>query len=299
MTLKQLEYVIMVAKTGNITKASEELYIAQPSLTHAIMELENEMNIKIFNRTNKGITLTSEGEIFLSYARQVIDQANLLEDKFKGNISRHTQFSVSCQHYSFCVTAFSDLIKKYGSSIYDFTLRETQTHEIIEDVANLKSELGVLYLSDNNRSVIEKLLKKHDLRFTKLFDANPHVFISNKHPLADKEIITLDDLKPYPYITYEQGEYNSFYFSEEFMSNIDIDKNIIVRDRATLFNLAASLNGYTVSSGIILKDVNASSIIAKPFKYDTVMEIGYISHKSIPLSDYAESYIKYILNQIK
>lgn len=299
MTLKQLEYAIIVAKTGNITKASELLFIAQPSLTHSIMELEEEMGIKIFNRTNKGITTTQEGERFLSYARQVVDQAKLLEEKFKGGEERKTQFSVSCQHYSFCVTALSLLIKNHDSKKYDFTLRETQTHEILEDVANLKSEIGILYLSDNNRSVIEKMIKKYDLIFTPLFSADPHVFISKDHPLASKDLITFDDMKPYPYITYEQGEYNSFYFSEEFMSNIDTEKNIIVRDRATLFNLVASLNGYTVSSGIILKDVNSSSIIAKKFDYPAKMEIGYISHKSIPLSPFAKEYLDNIKSCIE
>lgn len=298
MTLKQLEYICKVAEAGNITDAANELYIAQPSLTHAIYELEKEMNIVIFNRTNKGVTITNEGEEFLSYARQVLEQANLLNDKYKNQNNRSPKFSVSCQHYSFCVSAFSDTIKKFDSNQYDFTIRETQTHEIIEDVYNSKSEIGVLYLSNKNKEIITKLLKKNDLSFNTLFIANPHVFISKWHPLADKKIITLNDLKPYPYLTYEQGNYNSFYFSEEFLSTFDVDKNIMVRDRATLFNLAVLLNGYTVSSGIILKDVNASSIIAIPLDYNEKMEIGYIKKKNTTLSEYGKAYIEFIKDYI-
>jgi len=298
MTLKQLEYVCKVAEKLNITDAANELFIAQPSLTHAINELENEMNIIIFNRTNKGVIITNEGEEFLAYARQVLEQANLLSDKYKNSSNRSPKFSVSCQHYSFCVTAFSDTIKKFDSNQYDFTIRETQTHEIIEDVYNSKSEIGILYLSNSNKEIITKLLKKNDLVFNPLFKALPHVFISKNHPLANKELITIEDLKPYPYLTYEQGNHNSFYFNEEFLSSIDIDKNIMVRDRATLFNLAVSLNGYTVSSGIILKDVNASAIIAKPLKYDEIMEIGYIKKKNVNLSEYGKAYIEYIKDYI-
>ncbi|MCR5349945.1 MAG: LysR family transcriptional regulator [Acholeplasmatales bacterium] len=295
MTLKQLEYVIKVAETKNITSASNELFIAQPSLTHSINELEKEMGITIFRRTNKGVIITNEGEEFLSYARQVLEQANLLNDRFINKENRKPKFSVSCQHYSFCISAFSDTVKEFDSNQYDFTIRETQTHELIEDVTNLKSEIGVLFLSNFNREVLKKLLNKNELEFVTITKAYPHVFISKDHPLAQKDIITLNDLKPYPYLTYEQGNYNSFYFSEEFLSTMDIKKNIMVRDRATLFNLCVSLNGYTVSSGIILKDVNAQSIIAKPLKYNEIMEIGYIKRKNMPISEYGKAYIKYLI----
>ena len=295
MTLKQLEYVIKVAETKNITTASNELFIAQPSLTHAINELETEMKIKIFRRTNKGVSITNDGEEFLAYARQVLEQANLLNDRYISKENRKPRFSVSCQHYSFCISAFSDTIKEFDSNQYDFTIRETQTHELIEDVINLKSEIGVLYLSNSNRNVLKKLLNKNELEFITITQANPHVFISKDHPLAKKDIITLNDLKPYPYLTYEQGNYNSFYYSEEFLSSLELKKNIMVRDRATLFNLCVSLNGFTVSSGIILKDVNSSSIIAKPFKYNEIMEIGYIKRKNMPISDYGKAYIKNLI----
>lgn len=299
MTLKQLEYIIKTAEIGNITLAANTLYIAQPSLTHSISELENELGITIFNRTNKGVSLTEDGEVFLAYAREIINHSNTLLERFKKIEYIKPRFSVSSQHYSFVVNAFSDCVKKNNFNQYNFSLRETETHEIIEDVSNLKSEIGILYLSNRNKEIIEKLLKKNDLVFESLFKAKPHVFISKNNPLANHNKITIKDLEPYPYLTYEQGNYNSFYFSEEFMPNIDTKKNIIVRDRATMFNLIDKLNGYTVSSGIIFKDVNESFIIAKPFEYNEVMNIGYIKHKGMVLSSYAEEFIEFIKENIK
>ena len=184
MTLQQLRYVTMVAETGTITEAANRLYISQPSLTNAIHELEKEMNIVIFNRMNKGISLSREGEDFLGYARQILEQAAILEDKYKGNGGGKKQYCVSTQHYSFAVNAFVDLIKEYGQDEYDFSLRETQTYEIIEDVARLRSEIGILFLNDFNEAVINKILKSYDLEFHQLYVAKPHVFISRKHPLS-------------------------------------------------------------------------------------------------------------------
>lgn len=292
MTLQQLKYVTIVAETGTITEAANRLYISQPSLTSAIHELEKEMNIIIFNRTNKGINITKEGGDFLGYARQVLEQAAILEDKYKKNEGGKKQFCVSTQHYSFAVNAFVDLIKKYGQDEYDFSLRETQTYEIIEDVAKMRSELGILFLNDFNETVINKILKSNELKFTQLFIAKPHVFISRKHPLAEKTIITNDELEMYPYLSFEQGEHNSFYFSEEIFSASERKKNIRVRDRATLFNLLIGLNGYTVCSGVIDKKLNGKDIIAVPLADEGDMRIGYIMHKKGMLSRLGETYLE-------
>lgn len=292
MTLQQLRYVTAVAETGTITEAADRLYISQPSLTNAIHELEKEMNIRIFNRTNKGISLSKEGEDFLGYARQVLEQAKVLEDKYKGNGGGKKQFCVSTQHYSFAVNAFVDLIKEYGQDEYDFSLRETQTYEIIDDVARLRSEIGILFLNDFNEAVIRKILKSHDLEFHELFVAKPHVFISRTHPLADKNVITNEELAPYPYLSFEQGEHNSFYFSEEIFSVSERKKNIRVRDRATLFNLLIGLKGYTVCSGVIDKKLNGKDIIAVPLAEDSDMHIGYITHCKGMVSRLGDSYLK-------
>ncbi len=291
MTLQQLRYVIAVAETGTITEAANRLYISQPSLTNAIHELEKEMNVVIFNRTNKGITLSKEGEDFLGYARQVLEQAAILEDRYKGSGGGKKQFCVSTQHYSFAVNAFVDLIKTYGQEEYDFSLRETQTYEIIEDVAKMKSEIGILFQNDFNEAVIGKLLRSHDLEFHLLFVAKPHVFISRKHPLAGKDVITNEELEQYPYLSFEQGEHNSFYFSEEIFSPSERKKNIRVRDRATLFNLLIGLNGYTVCSGVIDKKLNGKDIIAVPLADESEMRIGYIVHKKGVISRLGNTYL--------
>ncbi len=298
MTLQQLKYIVIVAETGNITEAAKRLFISQPSLTNAIRELEREMQITIFNRTNKGVTVSNEGDVFLSYARQVLEQAGLLEEKFLNKKEQSPKFSVSCQHYSFAVNAFVDVIREFGGNKYDFTLRETQTYEIIEDVSRLKSEIGILYTSSKNEEVILKLIKQNELKFEELFVAKPHVFISSSHPLANKSTLTLEELEEYPYLSFEQGEYNAFYFSEEILSTLDRSRNIKVRDRATLFNLVIGLNGYTVSSGVISKELNGENIIAKPLMVDEYMRIGVITQKNMSLSRYGKAYMEALKRHI-
>lgn len=298
MTLQQLKYIVAVAETGNITEAAKRLFISQPSLTNAIRELETEMQITIFKRTNKGVTISDEGDMFLSYARQILEQANLLEEKFKNTDKQTPRFSVSCQHYSFAVNAFVDVIREFDANRYDFTLRETQTYEIIEDVSRLRSEIGILYTSSKNEEIILKLIKQNGLKFEELFVAKPHVFIYANHPLANREALDLKDLEEYPYLSFEQGEYNSFYFSEEILSTLDRNKNIKVRDRATLFNLVIGLNGYTVSSGVISKELNGENIIAKPLQVDEYMRVGIITQKNMPLSRYGQAYVEALKRNI-
>ena len=292
MTLQQLKYLVTVAECKNITAAAEKLYISQPSLSAAIHNLEKEMNVTAFVRSNKGMTVTKEGEELLSFARNLLEQADIMKERFCTDSNRKPKFCVSCQHYSFAVNAFVDVVNEYDAAEYNFTLRETQTGEIIDDVANGNSELGILYLSESNEDVLHKLFKKNDLVFEEIFEASPHIFISKNHPLADKTNINLEELKPYPYLVDEQGERNSFYFSEEFLSVLDMPKSIEVRDRATLFNLAIGLNGFTVSSGVIDKELNGEDIIAKPLIMDCSMHIGIIKKKNIMLSRYANAYIE-------
>lgn len=299
MTLQQLKYIVTVAETGNITEAAKRLFISQPSLTNAIRELEKEMQITIFNRTNKGVAVSNEGDEFLSYARQVLEQVGLLEEKYLNVKEQRPRFSVSCQHYSFAVNAFVDVIQEFDANQYDFTLRETQTYEIIEDVSRLKSEIGILYVSSKNEEIIMKLIKQNGLKFEELFQARPHVFISSRHPLAEREAISLEDLEEYPYLSFEQGEYNSFYFAEEILSTLDRRKNIKVRDRATLFNLVIGLNGYTVSSGVISRELNGENIIARPLLVDEFMRIGTITQKNMPLSRYGNAYMEALQKHIR
>ena len=292
MTLLQLKYAVTAANAGTISEAAKQLFITQPSLTSAIHELENELGITIFQRTNKGILVSAEGEEFLGYARQVIEQTGLIEERYFGTTPVKHQFCVSTQHYSFAVEAFVELLHQYGGEEYDFRIRETQTYEIIEDVSHLRSEVGILYLNKFNETILQKTLKEHDLKFHPLFIAHPHVFVSSFSPLAKKDRITLEDLVPYPRLSYEQGEHNSFYFSEEILSTRESKKDIVVRDRATLFNLLIGVNGYTICSGVISEELNGKNIMAIPLDVDDYMQIGYITHKKMQPGRFGMLYIE-------
>lgn len=291
LTLQQLKYALEVASKGSMNEAARSLFISQPRLSNAIKELEKEIKITIFIRTNRGITVTNEGAEFLGYARQVLQQFNMLEEKYLSEKPAKQHFSISTQHYTFAANAFVELVKEFGASEYEFTLRETKTYEIIEDVKNLRSELGIIYLSNYNESVLLKLLKERDLTFSELFTAKPHVFISKRHPLADKESINLEELDGYPCLSFEQGEYNSFYFSEEILSTRSVKKSIKVSDRAAIVNFMIGLDGYTISSGVFPKYLHGDDIIAVPLNVDELIRVGIIQHRDVTLSRLGEIYV--------
>lgn len=291
LNLQQLKYALEVASKGSMNEAARSLFISQPRLSNAIKELEKEFKITIFIRTNRGVTVTNEGAEFLGYARQVLQQFNMLEEKYLSEKPAKQHFSISTQHYTFAANAFVELVKEFGASEYEFTLRETKTYEIIEDVKNLRSELGVIYLSNYNESVLLKLLKERDLTFSELFTAKPHVFISKRHPLADKESINLEELDDYPCLSFEQGEYNSFYFSEEILSTRSVKKSIKVSDRAAIVNFMIGLDGYTISSGVFPKYLHGDDIIAVPLNVDELIRVGIIQHRDFTLSRLGEIYV--------
>lgn len=298
MTLQQLRYIIKIVECGSITEAAKQLFITQPSLSAAVKELENELGIEIFYRSNKGITLSSDGSEFLSYARQIIEQTELMERRYMGKEPSKRLCSISTQHYAFAVNAFVELLLALDVSEYEFTLRETRTYEIIEDVKNLRSEIGILYLSNFNEKVLNKILTENHLAFNLLFEAEPHVFISSQHPLSEQTSVTMADFGNYPFLAFEQGEYDSFYFSEEILSTIPRQKTIHVSDRATLFNLLIGLNGYTICSGVLSSDLNGDNIVSVPLITDERMRIGWIAREKAHLSVIALDYIEKLKNWI-
>lgn len=298
MTIQQLKYIVTVAEKGKINEAARTLFISQPSLTNAIHELEKELGFDIFNRTNRGIAATTRGTKFLSYARQVVEQMSLLESTFLETIPEKQHFQVSTQHYSFVVDAFVNFLKEVDYKEYDVTLRECRTAEIIEDVKNARSQLGFLYISSFNEKVMQKFIKDNHLEFKHLFEAKPHIFINKDHPLASKGLVDLSDLAEYPYLSFEQGEYNSFYFAEEILSTNIRDKVIRVSDRATLFNLLIGLNGYTISTGIISKELNGESIISRPLNVDEQIQLGYIKRKNEPNGVHADHFLELLIRHI-
>ena len=299
MRIQQLVYLEKIAEKGSINEAAKDLFLTQPSLSNAMKDLEQEMNIQLLVRHKNGVSLTEEGREFLVYARQVLDQVNLMEEKYKRKTKRKRDFSVSAQHYAFVVHAFVALIRQEAGDEYQFTLRETETQNILEDLMKFKSELGILYLNNFNRQVMKKLFKEKNLEFTPLFTAKPHVFISRENPLASQSSITLEELEDYPYLSYEQGEENSFYFAEEILSTMEHKKSIKVSDRATIFNLMVGLNGYTISSGIISSELNDDKIVAIPLAIEDELEIGYLKHHQMELSSVAHIFLELLITHIR
>ncbi|BAH08280.1 LysR family transcriptional regulator [Clostridium kluyveri] len=291
MTLQQLKYIVEVADKGSITVAAKKLFISQPSLSASIKELEAEIKTTIFVRTNRGIIVSNEGADFLGYARQILQQVMLVEDRYINATPLKQRFSVSTHHYTFAANAFVDLIKEFGGDEYDFTFRETKTYNIIEDVKNLQSELGILYLSSFNEHIIRKYLNESNLIFSELFVATPHIFICKENPLANRSSITPDDLEDLPYLEYEQGKHNSFYFSEEILSTLNHKKTIKVSERAAVVNLLIGINAYTISTGVFPSYLHGDDIIAIPLEVDEKIHVGVITHKGYIPTRLGELYL--------
>ncbi|WP_053351745.1 LysR family transcriptional regulator [Leucobacter musarum] len=290
ITLQQLRYFVEVAAEGSISAAADLLYVSQPTMSAALKDLENRVGSTLFVRSTRGVTLTEDGTEFLGYARQVTEQAELLEQRYLGRAPSRRLLAVSTQHYSFVVDAFARMVKASGAAEYAFSLRESRTWDIIEDVRTLRSELGVLFRNDFNRNVIDKLLRDSGLTFTPLFLATPHIFIARTNPLAGRARVTLDDLDELPRLTFDQGANNSFYFAEEILSTRSVAQDIRVSDRATIFNLMISLGGYTISTGIISDDLDPS-IVAVPLDVDERIEIGWIGQTHIALTAQAQRFV--------
>ncbi|MGO4145323.1 LysR family transcriptional regulator [Paenarthrobacter sp. YAF11_1] len=291
LTLQQLRYFIEVAAEGSISAAADLLYVAQPTMSASMKDLEARVGRALLVRSARGATLTADGVEFLGYARQVVEQFALLEQRYLGRPPRRRLLGVSTQHYSFAVDAFVRMVKATDVAEYEFSLRESRTWDIIEDVRTLRSEIGILYRNDFNRKIIDKLLRESGLAFTPLFLADPHIFISRNNPLASKERATLDDLAGLPRLTFDQGANNSFYFAEEILSTMSSKQEIRVSDRATIFNLMIGLHGYTISTGIISGQLDPE-IVAIPLDVDERIEIGWIGHAAIPLTDQAQHYLR-------
>lgn len=291
MTIQQLKYVVTVAETGSITEAAKKLFISQPSLSNAVREIEAAAGVTIFIRSRMGITLTKEGMEFLGYARQVLQQMELLEDKYIVSRPQKIRFGVSTQHYTFTENAFVELIKKFGQERYEFFFNETGTHQILEDVKNRISDLGIIYLSGENEMVMRRLLEEYSLCFVPLFTASPHVFLQKNHPLVCKEKLCLADLQPYPRLNFVQGSYESAYYAEELFSTVSADKEIRINDRGAIVNFMLGLDAYTISSGIFPRYLHGDNIVAIPLEEDEQMEIGYIVNEKQELNGLGQIYI--------
>ena len=293
MTLQQLRYVTTVAETGTISGAAKALFISQPSLTAAIQELEKEMGITIFLRTNRGVVLSREGDEFLGYARQVLMQAELLEERYGAQSQHKQQFSVSAQHYNFAARVFARVVRDMGGERYSMTFRETTTYEVIEDVSRMRSEVGVLVMTEQNAPVLRRLLRENELTYTELVQKDATVYVDKNHPLAGRKEVTEEELAPYPCVSFEQGRHNAAFFSEDISMPAVTPRHILVRDRATANDLTREINAY--QAGIGLDDDTSRTIYAsamlllKPRKR---VSLGYIVRNHMLLSPMAQAYIQ-------
>ena len=291
MTLQQLKYALTIADCGSMNEAAKQLFISQPSLSETMKELETEIGLDIFLRSNRGIVITPEGEEFLGYARQVTEQCGLLQSKYIDKKVKE-KFSVSTQHYTFAVKAFVETVKQIGMEQYEFAVHETTTISVIENVKNFKSEIGVLYENDFNEKVLNKMFKENGLEFVELFSCDTFVYLWSGHPLAKQDVITMEELDEYPCLSFDQGKNNSLYLAEEMKSTYDYKRLIKANDRATLLNLMIGLNAYTLCSGIICEDLNGDDYKAVPLKETEKMRIGYIKRKGAKVSHIGELYIE-------
>ena len=293
MTLQQLKYALTIADCGSMNEAAKQLFISQPSLSETMKELETEIGLDIFLRSNRGIVITPEGEEFLGYARQVTEQFGLLQSKYIDKKVKE-KFSVSTQHYTFAVKAFVETVKQIGMEQYEFAVHETTTISVIENVKNFKSEIGVLYENDFNEKVLNKMFKENGLEFVELFSCDTFVYLWAGHPLAIQDVITMEELDEYPCLSFDQGKNNSLYLAEEMKSTYEYRRLIKANDRATLLNLMIGLNAYTLCSGIICEDLNGSDYCAVKLDSDEIMTIGYIARKGVNISALGKKYLEEI-----
>ena len=292
MTLNQLKYIVELSKDSSINEAAKKLFISQPSLTASLKSLEQEVGFEIFSRTKSGISLTVKGREFLGYAKSVIEQYDILDATYIPHKNIKRTFHVSMQHYTFAVNAFVSVIDQYGMEEYEFEIHETKTHEVIENVKNQISEIGVLYLNAYNQAVLQKIFRESGLVFTPLFEVGIYAYMSKNNPLAGKSSVTMEELNDYPCLAFAQGESNSFYYAEEVLSTYAYKQLVRANDRATMLNLMVGINGYTLCSGIICEELNGSAFCAVKLETDEKMTIGYIARKASVMSEMGNKFLE-------
>ena len=289
MTLQQLRCAVTAAEEGTISKAAEKLFISQPSLSASIHELEKELGITIFQRTNRGVVVSRAGEEFLGHARQILLQISQLEERYTGQEPVQRDFSVSSQHFAFVARAFANTIRKADSSRYVFSFHEELTWEVIEDVSNMRSEIGVLSLSDFSSRYLLEVFRKNNLVFHELARVPAQIYVAADHPLAGRDVVTEEDLSAYPCVIYDQGESNALYLSESALSTYHLPRQIRVRDRATAYDMVDVLRGFTSDPGVGRMDPAYVSV-PLPAQGDRI--VGYLTKKGMLLSTIAESFLE-------
>lgn len=291
VTIQQLKYIVSVVENGTITEAAKKLYISQPSLSNAIKDIEEEVGITIFIRSRAGIVVTPEGMEFVGYARQVLRQMELLEDKYISHTPGKIRFGVSSPQYVFSTNAFVDIVEEFGKEQFEFILHETTVHQILDDVKNRFSDLGIIYISRENEQAMRKTLEENKLSFYELFTVKPQVFVRASHPLAEQSCVQLEELQRYPRINFMQGKEDHAHFSDELYGDLSNDKSIRITDTGSLVNLLLGTDAYTISNGFFPRYLQGTKIVGIPLAEDEVMSIGYILSEKQELSELGRVYI--------
>ena len=296
MNITQLKYVLEVAASSSIRQASTNLYVSQPALSASIRDIEEELGILIFERTNKGISLTDDGREFLNYAKKAVGQYEILEDRYLFKDSDKEKFSVSTQHYNFAIKAFTNVIRETNPEKYVFSIHETKTKEVLDDVATLKSEVGIISFSGSNETLVKKVFRDYQLEFTPLMSRDTYIYVWKNHKFAGKKDISIDEMRDYPCVSFDQSNDGNFYITEEAMADYSFDKMIKSDDRATTMEIIAELGGYSVGSGMLSNDdAILKGLVAVKMKEEDPITIGYIIRKGSTLSKYGEKYVKELI----
>ena len=296
MTILQLKYVIAIASSKSFREAASRLFVSQPALSSTIRELEEELNIQLFERTNKGIRLTDPGKEFLAYAKEAVSQYELIEDRYLVRDLDKKHFSVSMQHYVFAVHAFINVVKEYDNGKYTFAVHETRTDEVLSNVRSLDSEVGVVAFSKTNEKVMRKLFREYQLEFTPLITRETFVYVWKTHPLASAQALSLEDLKDYPCISFDQSSENDFYLTEEALGDYAFEKLIKTNDRATSAELMAAMNGYSIGTGVMTDSFALKrDFVTIKLKEEDPLTIGYIVRANHKLSEIGQRYIDELL----
>lgn len=290
MTIQQCKYILKIAECGSLNEAAKQLFVAQSSLSVSLKSLEQELNIKIFERLGNGVYLTEEGAEFIQYARQISEQTDFVLNRYTGN-SHSDHLYVSTQHYDFVADVFANLLNEFKEDKYQFSLREMKTYDVICETETAYCDIGIIAIKANDRGIMERYLSQRGLKFTSLLNAMPHVFLRKGHPIANQKVITEENLKNYPYVSYEQGKHNSYFFTEE-ITKIYSDKHIEISDRASLMNVLLATDCYTIGTGIMPSSLNENRIVSIPFESEDFYTIGYILRSDRNMSNPAEKFIK-------
>lgn len=298
MTIQQCKYVLEIARIGSFSEAAKQLFIAQSSLSAAVKSLERELNVRIFERSNNGVYLTDEGSEFVRYAEQIVAADELVARRYNAPCEAEKLF-IATQHYDFIADVFGNFLKNASAERYRYSIKEIETHNVIREVETAYSDIGIIAIKDGDYDIMKRYLSKRNLRFTPILKASPHVFFRRKHPLADRQQLSSTDLKDYPYVSYEQGEQTSSFFTEELTDALGMEKHIEISDRATLMNLLLITDAYTVGTGIMPSALNKGDIVSIPFDSKEHYIIGYLLNDTRKVSPLTERFIAYLDRSIR